>query len=275
MMIDWVPRMKGIKLRDQPRNILATKHDDPRLYLFMGVARMADKVSHMLRSIFPHIYSVGPIQLQLNQITQAETKNSSLDTYSLWKEEYECVQWLHEKEPDFVVYVSFGSETVISTQELSEFGWGLIDSNHYFVWIIQTDLVDGKTTVLPQELEEVLNHHSVGGFLTHGGWGSVIESLSAGVPMVCWPGTNDQRVNCIQICKEWEVGMEFGNVVKRDEVEKLVRELMGGGGLKGDKMRKKALEWKKMAAMATGPNESSSLDQGRTHPKPRVGGRTP
>ncbi|KAM0035218.1 putative UDP-glucuronosyl/UDP-glucosyltransferase [Helianthus debilis subsp. tardiflorus] len=190
MMIDWIPGMKRIKVRDIPCNILATKHDDPRLYLFMG-AKLIDE----LRSIFPHIYSIGPLQLQLNQITEAETKNSSLDNYSLWKEESECVQWLHDKEPNSLVYVSFGSETIISTQELLEFGWGVVNINHYFVLIIQMDLDDGKTTVLPQELEEVirkrgfvaswcpqeevLNHHSVGGFLTHGGSGSMIESLSA------------------------------------------------------------------------------------------------
>ncbi|MFS7911064.1 putative UDP-glucuronosyl/UDP-glucosyltransferase [Helianthus anomalus] len=177
----------------------------------MGVARMADKVSFLLfmkkkaklidelRSIFPHIYSIGPLQLQLNQITQEETKNSSLDNYSFWKVESERVQWLHDKEPNSLVYVSFGSETVISTQELLEFGWGLVDSNHYFVWIIQMDLVDGKTTVLPEELEEVIrkrdfvaswcpqeeviNHHSVGGFLTHGRSCSITESLPAWVPM--------------------------------------------------------------------------------------------
>ncbi|KAJ0938557.1 hypothetical protein HanRHA438_Chr02g0051141 [Helianthus annuus] len=60
------------------------------------------------------------------------------------------------------------------------------------------------------------------------------------------------------MCKKWEVGMELRNVIKRDEVEKLVRELMGG--VEGDRMRKKALEWKKMAAMASGPSGSSSLE---------------
>uniref|UniRef100_A0A251VDX6 Glycosyltransferase n=1 Tax=Helianthus annuus TaxID=4232 RepID=A0A251VDX6_HELAN len=256
MALDWIPGMEGIRLKDLPRNMLVTK-DDPRINFCLGAARMAEKVSHIiptfyeleatlideLQSIFPHIYSVGPLQLLLNQITQPKTKNSSLETYSLWKEESECIDWLQDKEPNSVVYVSFGSETIISSQELLELGWGLVNSNHYFIWIIREDLVNGKAAVLLQELEEaikkrgfiaswcpqeeVLNHHSVGGFLTHCGWGSLIESLSAGVPMICRPGAADQPVNCNQMCKKWEVGMELRNVIKRDEVEKLVRELMG------------------------------------------------
>ncbi|KAI3763222.1 hypothetical protein L1987_53675 [Smallanthus sonchifolius] len=246
MVIDWIPGMEGIRLRDLPPCFLATKHDDPQLIVYVEAAKMADKVA----------------------------EKSNFDGYSLRKEESECVRWLDIKESNSVVYVSFGSEREICLQELVEFGWGLVNSNHYFLWIIRVDLVDGKRAVFPQELEEaiksrgfiaswcsqeeVLNHSSVGGFLAHGGWGSIIESLSAGVPMVCWPGPHDQRVNCIQMCKEWEVGMEMGNIVKRDEVEKLIRELMTG--VEGERMRKKAMEWKKMAEIASGPNGSSSLD---------------
>ena len=274
--------MEGIRLRDLPDLMLATKPDDLALNFFVETSKAADKISHIiihtfedleatlikeLKSIFLQIYTVGPQQLLLNRITEKETVKSKFNGYSLWKEEPECVQWLQSKEPDSVVYVNFGSLTVMSLQDILEFGWGLVNSNQYFLWIIRTNLVDGKPVVLPEELkevitergfiaswcsqEEVLNHPSVGGFLTHGGWGSVIESLSAGVPMVCWPGSHDQRVNCRQMCKKWEVGMELEGNVKRVEVEKLVRELMAG--IEGKSMRKKCLEWKKMAEIATGP----------------------
>ncbi|KAJ9562545.1 hypothetical protein OSB04_007705 [Centaurea solstitialis] len=73
--------------------------------------------------------------------------------------------------------------------------------------------------------------------------------------MVCWPFTGDQPMNCRQMCKDWEVGMEIGRSVKRDEVEKVVRALMVGD--EGRRMRTKAIEWKKMAKIAVGPNGSS------------------
>lgn len=149
---------------------------------------------------------------------------------------------------------------------------GIASSKHPFLWIIRTDLVNGDATVLPPEFneetkgrafispwcpqEEVLSHPSVGGFLTHCGWNSTLESLSAGVPMLCWPAFSDQLTICKYACKDWGVGLGIGSTVKRDEVERLVRLLMEGE--KGRQMRKRAVEWKRVAFEATGRQGPSS-----------------
>jgi hypothetical protein len=49
--------------------------------------------------------------------------------------------------------------------------------------------------------------------------------------------------------------MQIDNNVKRDEVEKLVRELMEGE--KGKDMKRKAMEWKTKAEEVTRPGGSS------------------
>ncbi|KAL7208262.1 hypothetical protein ACSBR1_030089 [Camellia fascicularis] len=74
----------------------------------------------------------------------------------------------------------------------------------------------------------VLSHPSVEGFLTHYGWNSTIESISSGVPMICWPSFREEQTNCWYSCTQWGIGVEINNDVKRDEVEKVVRELMVG-----------------------------------------------
>ncbi|PQQ05159.1 7-deoxyloganetin glucosyltransferase-like [Prunus yedoensis var. nudiflora] len=76
--------------------------------------------------------------------------------------------------------------------------------------------------------------------------------------MLCWPFFADQQTNCHYTCKEWGIGMEINNDVKRDDVEKLVRELMEGE--KGKKIKNKAMEWKTLAEEATSLHGSSSTN---------------
>ncbi|CAN4107959.1 unnamed protein product [Withania somnifera] len=106
--------------------------------------------------------------------------------------------------------------------------------------------------------EQVLKHSSIGSFLTHCGWNSVMESIGSGVPMICWPFFADQHINCRYVCCEWGVGVEIGKNVKRDDVEKIVKEMMYGD--KGKKVKKKVSEWRKLAEEAIGVEGSSSLN---------------
>lgn len=228
-------------------------------------------VVSFLSSIFPQLYTIGPLELLLHQISdQTHVKSSG---YSLWKEEPHCIEWLNSKEPNSVIYVNFGSIAVMPLDKMAEFSLGLANSDQYFLWIIRPHLIEGKSGILPSKFlevikergfiaswcqqEEVLNHPSVGGFLTHSGWNSTIESLSAGVPMICLPFFGDQMTNCRYMCTEWEVGMEIDSEFDREDVEKVVRELMRGD--KGKKMKNKAIEWKNMAIKASGKDGSSSL----------------
>jgi UDP:flavonoid glycosyltransferase YjiC (YdhE family) len=193
---------------------------------------------------------------------------------NLWKEDTNCLEWLESKEPQSVVYVNFGSITVMTPEQLVEFAWGLANSRKPFLWIIRPDLVIGGSFILSSEFEneisdrgliaswcpqeQVLNHPSIGGFLTHCGWNSTLESICAGVPMLCWPFFADQPTNCRYICNKWEIGMEIDTNVKREEVEKLINELMVGE--KGKKMRQKSIELKKMAEKNTSPGGFSYMN---------------
>lgn len=188
--------------------------------------------------------------------------------------ERECLDWLATKEPNSVVYVNFGSITVMTAQQMSEFAWGLANSNHNFLWVVRPDLVRGEFVMLPDEFanitkergllvswcpqEEVLSHPSVGGFLTHCGWNSTIESICAGVPVICWPFFADQQMNCRFACTTWGIGMEIesNGERQRDSIEGLVRESMEGE--RGKEMRQRTLEWKESAENAVNEGVGSS-----------------
>ena len=41
----------------------------------------------------------------------------------------------------------------------------------------------------------IFDHPATGGFLTHCGWNSILESITLGVPMVAWPLSTEQFCN--------------------------------------------------------------------------------
>lgn len=273
-----------MRLRDFP-SFIRTKYPDDHFMInyAMDAMESASKASgmilhtfhaleqdvlHPLSSMFPSIFTIAPLSLLLNQIPDYSSIGSNL-----WKEEPECLQWLNSKQPSSVVYVNFGSIAVMTPEQMVEFAWGLANSCQHFLWIIRHDLTVGDNAILPVEFvsetkergimaswcpqEEVLNHPSIGGFLTHSGWNSTMESICAGVPMLCWPFFADQQTNC-RYCVERGIGMEIDNNVERGEVEKLVRMIMEGE--EGKNMKKAAMEWRMKAEEATTSCGSSYLN---------------
>lgn len=154
-----------------------------------------------LSSIFPPIYPIGPLHLLEKQSPELEELKTI--QLSLWKIESNCLEWLDKKQPNSVIYVNFGSVARMTSDQLIEFAWGLANSKLNFLWSMRPDLVIGETAALPKEFEvetkerglisnwcpqeKILNHSSIGGFLTRCGWNSILESIGAGVPMICWP----------------------------------------------------------------------------------------
>ncbi|KAJ7946737.1 Glycosyltransferase [Quillaja saponaria] len=283
---DWVPGMKSLRLRELPSFFHLTDPNDPFMEFIMAEVGRASKASAIILNTFdelecnvlnnlsstsPPIYTMGPLHMLVNQIPQNNLVSFGTN---LWKEDTGCLQWLESKEPRSVLYVNFGSTTVMSGHQILEFAWGLANSKKSFLWIIRPDLFEGDSGILLSEFvnetknrglvaswcpqEQVLSHHSIVGYLTHCGWNSTMENLSCGVPMVCWPFFADNQVACKLACSEWGIGMEIDTNVKRDEVTNLVNELMEGE--KGKEMKQKAMEWKKKAEDATGPNGSSYMN---------------
>jgi UDP:flavonoid glycosyltransferase YjiC (YdhE family) len=92
----------------------------------------------------------------------------------------------------------------------------------------------------------VLAHRAVGGFWTHSGWNSTLESIGEGVPMICRPQFADQMMNARYVEKIWGVGFELEGELERGKVAKAIRKLMEEE--EGAEMRERAKELKKKVA---------------------------
>ncbi|ONK75581.1 uncharacterized protein A4U43_C03F18410 [Asparagus officinalis] len=255
--VDCIPGMNKLRLKDFPSFIRTTDPDDVMLRFVVRETTRASRATAILlntfdelerpvleemASILPPVYTIGPLFLLANQLP-ANSPVRSL-TSSLWKQDTTCTGWLDSKRPGSIVYVNFGSITVMSTEQLVEFAWGLAKSGYDFLWVIRPDLVKGEDAVLPRDFlvetngrsllvnwcdqEAVLSHPAIGGFLTHSGWNSTLESICAGVPMICWPFFAEQQTNCRYVCAEWDIGMEIDGDVKRKEGNGVERERSEG-----------------------------------------------
>ncbi|GAU37798.1 hypothetical protein TSUD_276160 [Trifolium subterraneum] len=285
-IVDCIPGLKNFRLKDLLDLVRTTDPHDSIVEFVIEAANTFHRASTIvfntyneiesdvmneLYSMFPSLYTIGPLSSFLNQTPQNNLESLGSN---LWKEDTKCLKWLESKKPQSVVYVNFGSYAVLTPEQLLEFAWGLANSKQPFLWIIRPDLVIGGSFILSSKFEneisdrglitswcpqeQVLNHPSIGGFLTHCGWNSTIESICAGVPMLCWPFFADQPTNCRYICNKWEIGIEIDTNVKREEVEKLINELMVGE--KGKKMRQKVMELKKKAYENTSPGGCSYIN---------------
>uniref|UniRef100_A0ACD6A7D0 Uncharacterized protein n=1 Tax=Avena sativa TaxID=4498 RepID=A0ACD6A7D0_AVESA len=284
-VIDWIPGMPPISLGDISSFLRTTDPNDFGLRFNESEANSCTKAGALilntfddleadvlaaLRAEYPCIYTIGPLGSLLNEgIAAGDADESSTSGLSLWKQDTECITWLATQEASSVVYVNFGSHTVLTPAQLAEFAWGLAESGHTLLWSIRENLVPGGglaplppefvdatagrcclTTWCPQE--QVLQHPAVGCFLTHNGWNSTCESLAAGVPMVCWPGFADQFTNCKYACEVWGVGLRLDHEVRREQVAGHVRKAM-----ESKDIRRSAAGWKAKAAEAAAPGGSS------------------
>ncbi|GKB67845.1 scopoletin glucosyltransferase-like protein [Tanacetum coccineum] len=169
----------------------------------------------------------------------------------------ECLRWLDSKAHDSVVYVGFGTMVTVTSSQLYEIAMGLEACDNDFIWVIKNEEESsfpegfearlkekGKGLIIkgwaPQVL--ILDHGSVGGFVTHCGWNSVLEGVAGGVAMVAWPVMAEQFFNAKLVTDVLEIGVSIGDVewsatstcegVKRETIANAVARLMDmEGGL--------------------------------------------
>ncbi|KAF2294121.1 hypothetical protein GH714_007674 [Hevea brasiliensis] len=254
-VIDWIPVMEGIRLKDLPTFIRTTDPNDiffnynlkslnnsmKAKGLILNTFDELDKeVLDVINTAFPVLCTIGPLSMLQQNLSSPNFE--SIES-NLWKEDNECLSWLDKREPKSVVYVNFGSLITVSQEQLKEFAWGFANSKYPFLWVIRPDLLDGGEKIMSKDFMDEIN-----------GRGLLVEYLSrSGIDLLAFFA--DQQTNCLYSCEKWGIGMEIDSDVKREKVEQVVRELMEGK--KGKEMRVKAMDWQRKAQVATNLGGSS------------------
>ncbi|KAK2651226.1 hypothetical protein Ddye_018715 [Dipteronia dyeriana] len=259
---------KPIHAKFLPSGVLNTEwavylHEHTRRYrtakgilvnTFAELESYAVNASASSETEIPPLYPVGPIL------------NLDGDNYDTRKKA-EIMEWLDGQPRSSVVFLCFGSMGSFGEDQVKEIACGLEQSGHRFLWSLRQSLpkdkdkfvmpsdYDNLTDVLPEGFLDrtvgigkvigwapqvaVLGHKAIGGFVSHCGWNSTLESLWFGVPIATWPMYAEQQFNAFQLVRELglavEIKMDYRKensnenaavIVTSEEIERGIRCLM-------------------------------------------------
>lgn len=198
----------------------------------------------------PPVYAVGPI------LNLGKMENRVTPEYASESEAGRILKWLNEQPAASVVFLCFGSKGSFNKSQSKEIAEALERCGVRFLWSLPAESVlpegfvertAGVGRVMgwaPQV--EILNHPATGGFVSHCGWNSALESLWSGVAVAAWPMYAEQQLNGFQMVVEMgsavEVSLDYkmgeeeeneGLILRAEKIEAAIGKLMdGSGGIK-------------------------------------------
>ncbi|GFP90882.1 putative UDP-glucose flavonoid 3-o-glucosyltransferase 3 [Phtheirospermum japonicum] len=224
----------------------------------------------------PRIYPVGPI---LNLSDDESKKKPSDEDIKIW---------LDEQPESSVVFLCFGTMGSFEPAQVKEIAVALENSGKRFLWSLRKPSeYEDFSEVLPEGFLErtrgvgrvtgwaaqvaVLAHPAVGGFVSHCGWNSTLESVWFGVPVATFPLYAEQQLNAFLLVKEMEMaeairidyqrdlkGETPSEIVGAEEIEVAIRRLMAeesGVRSKVKEMQRRS----RMALMEGGSSYSAQI----------------
>ncbi|RDY13718.1 Soyasapogenol B glucuronide galactosyltransferase, partial [Mucuna pruriens] len=201
-------------------------------------------------------WNIGPVTAWINKDGEQKSNREHKENVA---EEAEWLKWLNSKQNGSVLYVSFGSLNRFSHAQIVEQAHGLEQSGHSFMWVVRKKDGNENEESFLQDFEQrmkeskqgyiiwnwapqllIMDHPAIGGIVTHCGWNAVLESVSAGLPMITWPMFSEQFYHEKLVVDVLKIGVPVGAkqnkfwasmgedaVVGREEIAKAVVKLMG------------------------------------------------
>lgn len=277
-----VTRFPWIKVTRNDFNTVMPNPNGPTMEVFIDqVKSMSNSSGYIVNSFYelekvyidnwnsekrPKVWCVGPLCLAEPELEPQKKP--------FW------IQWLDQKlaQGCSVLYVAFGSQAEVPSEQLQQIAMGLQESKANFLWVLRKkesesildegfeEKVKGRGIVVKQWVDQrqILKHQCIEGFLSHCGWNSALESICYGVPILAWPMIAEQALNARMVVEEIKVGLRVESTcngmkpgfVKWDGLMKVVKELMEGE--MGKQVRKRVKQVAELAKMAMADSDGSS-----------------
>ncbi|CAN4095365.1 unnamed protein product [Withania somnifera] len=298
-LILGLPDKIEMKRSQLPENIIKTnpegaywemiqkiKESEPRSYamIFDTIDDLEPSYAELYQKIKgKKPWLIGP----LFHFSKKEVASNSRD--AVVPERHSCLSWLDTQKPHSVVYICFGSIGRFSDAQLTEIALALEASDSSFLWVVRKGdelqeneqegwmpasfkeklLTNNKGLIVrgwvPQQ--QILNHPATGAFMTHCGWNSTLESLTAAVPMLTWPLFAEQFYNekLVEVlgcgvavgAEVWHTSFDITDtIVKKEKIEASLKMLMNTSR-ESEKIRSRAKDVEAMIKRAVEKGGSS------------------
>ncbi|CAI9098564.1 OLC1v1035234C1 [Oldenlandia corymbosa var. corymbosa] len=276
--VGMIPGFEGLSIDDVPREILLDNEQSPLSLLLHNMALNLPRANAVVVNSFEeldpaitldlkpklqNLLNVSPIPLI------AAAAASRTEPKFAANHDDECIKWLKKQDETSVVYIGFGSSVItLPPHEMVALAEALETCKSPFLWSLRdrarkslpAGFVNrtsgfGKLVSWAPQME-VLASGKVGVFVSHGGWNSVLESISFGVPMICRPFFGDHGLNSAMVENKWRAGLKVkdGVFTKNGTLNALELVL---NGEKGKELKENVQLIKGLAIDAVKPNGSS------------------
>lgn len=272
-IITCVPGFSQLRLGDLPAGVVHGRLDSPfsnMLYKMGQVIHKSDAltvnsieefdppVMEDLKLKFKNVLNVGPFRLTSSTNFQ--------DTHG-------CIPWLDNHQTGTVAYIGFGTGATPQPVELKALAEALEATNTPFIWSLKDSMKphlpegflertsrDETGKIVPWAPQvQILSHESVGVFLSHCGWGSVMESIIAGVPIIGRPFLGDQQLNACMVEKVLKIGVRIdGDCFTKDSTIRVLELVLKQE--QGQRVKDQIMFYKKLALEAAKPNGSATIN---------------
>lgn len=197
----------------------------------------------------------------------------------------DVLRWLDRWDEDgSVLYVCFGSQTLMRKDQMEALAFGLERSGIRFVWVVKVpstvEQIEEGYGLVPEGFEDrvsdrgivvkgwapqiaILGHRVVGGFLSHCGWNSVLEAVVAGVGILGWPMEADQFVNAKLLVEDMGVAVRvcegLDTVPDPNKLGRVISRIMSGDS--PQKKRAKLMKEEVLRAVSKDGISSKELNE--------------